>query len=244
MLSVQQRFNHASQTYDEVATIQKMCARKLCEKIMMQCSHASFSSVLDLGSGTGYMAEALLPYFPQSTFTLTDFAPNMLMRAEQKFRQSPNIRYQCADFANDRFDFHQLTVSNLAFQWVDDLERVILKHFNNTQTLAFSCLLSGTFDEWHTVLRQYDERYLTRPYPTEDFLMMFLAQQLDAKVVTTSEDYDVSFPNAYSLIRYLKALGATKSDAAMSLPTIKKMIAHDLPINMKYRVFYGVIQQW
>ncbi len=243
MLSVQQRFNNASQTYDDVAAVQRMSARKLCELIMAQGTQQSYTSVLDLGAGTGCMTETLLSYLADSTFTLADFAPSMLSRAAEKLERYTNLYYQCADFSTYPFGFHDLTVSNLALQWIENWQEVITRYFKNTHTLAFSCLLAGTFDDWYNLFNEDNDVQFNMKYPEEGTILEFL-KTLDAEIVTLSETYPLSFANPQAFMRYLKALGASKTKANIPLPLLKKILAHATPIHVKYRIFYGVIRPW
>lgn len=243
MLSVQQRFNSASQTYDDVAAVQKMSARKLCQLVMARSTQQSYTSVLDLGAGTGCMTETLLPYLSHSTFTLADFAPSMLSRASEKLQGYTNVDYQCADFSTFPFDFHDLTVSNLALQWVENWQEVITRYFKNTHTLAFSCLLAGTFDDWYNLFNQENDVEFNTRYPEEEAVLAFL-KTLDAEIVTVTEVYPLSFANPHAFMRYLKALGASKTNKNIPFSLLKKILAQATPIHVNYRIFYGVIRPW
>lgn len=242
MLSVQERFNRASRTYDEASAVQKASAHKLCEQLIAQGIPKTPTSILDLGAGTGGMTEALWPYFSNSRFTLADFSAEMLSSAAQKFQSHSNIEYQCVDFSTHSFDFHELIVSNLALQWVKNWQEVISRHAQNTHTLAFSCLLSGTFSEWYALINQYHGAWLRPAYPTEEALIAYL-DSLDATVVTTFEDYVLPFANTRALMSYLKALGASATEMNLPFSALREILAHASPIHLKYRIFYGVIHR-
>jgi malonyl-CoA O-methyltransferase len=243
MLSVQQRFNRASRTYDDVASVQKICARKLSKEIMERRGKQSWSSVLDLGSGTGCMFEALLPHLSESRFTLADFSPNMIACTAEKFQNFSNIQYQCVDFEKYCFDFHDLTVSNLALQWVKNWQEVVSRYFHNTRVLGFSLLLDGSFDNWYARLNDNLQKPAVVNYPSEEHVVEYL-KTFDADIFTQSDEYTLSFANTAALMKYLRALGASKSHMDIPFPIVKKMWACTEPIQVKYRVFYGVMQRW
>ncbi len=83
--------------------------------------------VLDVGSGSGVVAEAVLDAFPAARVTLQDFSAQMLARAKEKFRSHDRaIRYVQCDLLDPAwvqkvegpFD---LVVSGEAIHHLDDL---------------------------------------------------------------------------------------------------------------------------
>jgi trans-aconitate methyltransferase len=62
-------------------------------------------NILDLGSGTGYLAELLLSKFPSSNLTGLDIAENMLLECREK---NPNLNLIVSDMRTCLLDQHLL----------------------------------------------------------------------------------------------------------------------------------------
>jgi len=137
---IQTRFNKASRSYDDVAIVQKNAAKFLVDKLF---NHQNFipKTVLDLGSGTGYITELLLKKFPKSSFYLNDIADEMVAVCKAKFSQATNIYYLPGDMMRLNTDIYHCVVSNLALQWVSNLEDA-LRFFcsKSSNVFAFSTL--------------------------------------------------------------------------------------------------------
>ncbi|MEX2245180.1 MAG: class I SAM-dependent methyltransferase [Dehalococcoidia bacterium] len=59
-------------------------------------------NVLDLGAGTGLMSQPFARAFPNATFTLTDFAAEMLARAEGRFAaERARFTFENMDYATE-----------------------------------------------------------------------------------------------------------------------------------------------
>ena len=76
---IQQAFNMKASSYDEYSVAQREVGRRMIERLDL----LKFKplNILDLGSGTGYLAELLLDKFPESNVTCLDLAesiPDML----------------------------------------------------------------------------------------------------------------------------------------------------------------------
>ena len=77
-------FNKASHSYDTVAHIQRHAAEFLVGKLLA-LSNCVPKTILDLGTGTGYIPELLLLKYPDSSYYLNDIAYEMLERCRVKF---------------------------------------------------------------------------------------------------------------------------------------------------------------
>ena len=163
---VRQRFDAASQSYDAVATIQKECAQILVAHLEKKLPGFYPSSILDLGTGTGYVPETLFPHFPKSAYTLNDIAPQMLTHAWKKFGHSIQFESHLGDMETTDFPQHDLIISNFALQWTTDLGSTLERLYQRANVLAFSCLLEETFQGWTNLLQQSGIDTPTNPYPS------------------------------------------------------------------------------
>ncbi|MBI4443584.1 MAG: class I SAM-dependent methyltransferase [Acidobacteria bacterium] len=77
--------------------------------------------VLDLGCGTGTVAQGVLDAFPKARVTCLDLAENMIAIARGKLAPYHNVSYVVADFRVSDFDGkHDAVVSSLALHHLED----------------------------------------------------------------------------------------------------------------------------
>ena len=128
MSRVRNNFNNASSIYDENAFLQNEIATRLSEKLKVISINPE--SIIDLGSGTGFLSEKTAKIFPHANLICLDFAQKSLTKNTQKFKVCDNA-YQLPLKSNS-IDF---VISNLMMQWCPDLKTL--------------------FDECHRVLKPH-----------------------------------------------------------------------------------------
>lgn len=241
---IQQRFNTASHSYDQVATIQKECAQMLACELIATWPDFYPATILDLGTGTGYLPQVLLPYFPQSQFTLNDLSPAMLARAQEKTNFSSQFQFQLGDIETSEFAFHDLIVSNLALQWMNNLETTLKRFYCHSKIMAFSCLLDGTFKEWDSLLQYHGVQTSALIYPTDQQLKYFLLSLNPADYVFTTREFKMTFDNARAFMDYLQQLGASVSQTVVPFSQMKNLIkGPNQPFDVTYQVFFGILKR-
>jgi malonyl-CoA O-methyltransferase len=244
MLTVQQRFDAASSSYDEVAGAQQECAEILVAQLVEKWPDLLYTSILDLGAGTGFMSQLALSRFPDSYLTLNDLSPNMLQSAKEKLGAHTCVQYALGDLEKTVFDFHELVLSNLALQWVDELESAIQLHYMNSNVFAFSCLMDGTFSEWGELFKQHGEDSPVKQYPKQSDLERFLLSLNPKEYEFKTQELSLPFENAQAFMVYLKKLGASLGIVKPSISTLKRILkSEQQPFKMTYRVFFGLLKR-
>jgi tRNA (cmo5U34)-methyltransferase len=72
-------------------------------------------NVIDLGCGTGTLAQRILEKYPKARITCLDLAENMIQMARIKLTSHPNVTYVTGDIAHYEFDQpYEVIVSSLA----------------------------------------------------------------------------------------------------------------------------------
>jgi len=240
---IQRNFNRASASYDAVASIQKKCAAQLVDCLKKHFPTFYPDTILDLGTGTGYIPEILFDAFPESKFTLNDLSSHMLDKAGKKLR-SKSVTYVLGDMEVQHFDFQDLIISNLALQWVDDLYKTIRKFYEKSSFFAFSCLLDGTFSEWSKI---FIDASLTPPihrYPSRPALAHYIGSLQPSKYFCNACAFDLVFSSAADFMRYLKALGANYSHQPVMISDLKKVInMYTDKIKVTYKVFFCILSR-
>lgn len=239
---IQQNFNQASNSYDLVATVQKECAKKLIVELIKNFPHFQPSSILDLGTGTGYIPELLLPIFPKSTYTLNDIAPTMLEKAKEKLHAYKNLNFHLADIERSNFGFYPLIISNLALQWMNNLNNTLKKLYNHSDVFAFSCLLEGTFEEWANMFQSLP--LPTYSYPSRQSLESYLLSLQPKERFFDVQEFSLTFTSLFAFIHYLKKLGAHTSHQKVSLASLRQLLqSYQNEFTITYKVFFGLLKR-
>ncbi|WP_168464636.1 methyltransferase domain-containing protein [Wolbachia endosymbiont of Ctenocephalides felis wCfeT] len=238
---IQGNFSRASSSYDSVALVQKECAIKLVSILGNYFSEFYPYSILDLGTGTGCIPEILFNFFPRSKFALNDISSNMLTKAKEKLA-GRRVEFILGDMEELDFSFYSLIISNLALQWVNDINKIIKRSYENSDVFAFSCLLDGTFNEWSKIFIESSLPVPTYRYPSQQELESNLLSLNPSKYFFDLQEFKLSFSNASEFIRYLKNLGANQGSKIILPADLKKIIkTYTDKINITYKVFFGVL---
>lgn len=116
---LERSFSKAAESYDRHAGLQREVASDL-----VACSGGIAGRVLDLGCGTGFVAESLAHSAETRSYTGLDISLAMIDVASAKDSKEYERQWCCADmeslpFADNGFD---CISSSLAIQWLENLE--------------------------------------------------------------------------------------------------------------------------
>jgi malonyl-CoA O-methyltransferase len=118
-------FNHAAESYDAVAILQREVADRLLERL--DYIRIQPKIILDLGSGTGYCARLLESRYKKAKIIAVDIAEQMLAKNKNTRRWFDRKRYICGDIENLPIASKSadLVFSNLALHWCGDIEKAV-----------------------------------------------------------------------------------------------------------------------
>ena len=240
---VQTEFNKACTSYELVAYVQKQAAEFLIEKLLRHPINPP-KTILDLGTGTGYIPELLLNIFPNSTYLLNDISDKMLEVCKAKFMSYKNFTFLHDDMSTLQVNHCDLVISNFSLQWVNDLWSTIKKFHANSNIFAFSTLLNGTFNEWQNIINLYDNIHLNQ-YPTTEELIHYCNNiKGDKKLHFWTQDIPITFDNPLSFIQYLKNLGASTARNKMSVRSLKSLIRENHShLTVSYKIFFCIFEK-
>ena len=94
-LQARRSFDLAADTYDEAAVLQREVGNRLVGRL--DYIRLNPCRVLDLGAGTGHVAELLLERYRKADVWAADFAPAMLQKVRGRGRWLRRPRTVCAD---------------------------------------------------------------------------------------------------------------------------------------------------
>lgn len=124
----QQGFHAAAAQYDQHAQLQREIADRLIERL--DFIKLDPQRILDLGTGTGYLINALKQRFPKAQIVGADLAHGMLAYAKQQHQSwkpwQKTPAWVCADAERLPFQDHSfdLVISSLMLQWCHPLDTV------------------------------------------------------------------------------------------------------------------------
>jgi malonyl-CoA O-methyltransferase len=162
-------------------------------------------SILDLGCGTGFAAEAAALRWPDAAVTALDPSINMLDQARRKVERLRTIAADAAEvMLNERFD---LIVSSMMLHWLPSPEAMLDRWcgwLNLGGLLCVAFPVAGSFQEWRDLCATHDVSPGLWPLPQEDLVQHLTAQR-------ETQDIAVSYASAHDFVRQLKVLGAATS---------------------------------
>ena len=144
---IRQAFNTKASSYDEYSVAQREVGRRMIERLDLLKFKPS--NILDLGSGTGYLAELLLSKFPTSNITCLDLAENMLLECREKIPNSNLIvsDIESMPFKPESFD---LIISSFTLHWCEEIEKIfydVRKSLKNDGIFMFTTVGPNTLRE-------------------------------------------------------------------------------------------------
>lgn len=220
---VGQRFSRAVETYDEHAVLQREVARRLIAHI--ECTRLKPKQILDIGCGTGYFTGLLRNRFKRARMVALDLAESMIGAAKKKHaRRLPwqvKTGFATADalalpFPDGGFD---LVCSNLTMQWVAD-PRQMLAEMRRVLApgglILFSTFGRRTLSELRQSLAsiRHEHAGLVLPFPDVTTLGNSLMELPVELPVTDTDLFMLTYPDVMTLVREIKAWGASASAIA------------------------------
>ena len=205
-------FSQAAKTYDAAAFFQRIAGERLFERLdyfKLEPKH-----IVDLGCGTGVFTRELSARYSQAKVTGVDIAEGMIQWCRS---QSKAEDYLCADAVSLPFEDNSvdLIFSNLAIQWVEDLEKLFVelnRVLKPEGLLLFTTLGPDTLKELKQSFAKVDQHQ-----HVNDFIdmhnvgdAMLQAKMLDP--VVDAEPVMISYDKATELMRDLKDIGAHNID--------------------------------
>lgn len=242
-IKIKTAFDAASSSYDDFSEVQKQSADFLVNKLLNFDDSFYPKTILDLGTGTGFIPDMLVHHYPNGLYMLNDIAPKMIGAVKKKFSAYDNFKFSVADMEEANFENYDLIISNLAFQWANDLIGVIEKFYKKSKILAFSCLLDGTFCEWEAILKYHGLIGSLKKYPLATDLVSLCNQRGLNEIHFQTKNFQLQFSDIMSFINYLKNLGAGRTNTVISSSTLKSLIKADKrPFTITYKIFFAIIK--
>ncbi len=208
-------FEKAASSYDAVAILQLEVAKRLVER--MDVMSMKPVSILDAGSGTGFVSQLLADRFPKAKITALDLAFNMLKQAKNKrtVKQRWNKRFSYVNAEVENLPFadasFELVISGLTLQWCQDLPKVFAE-FRRVLApgglLLFSSFGPDTLKELRQSWAEVDDLAHVNAFADMHDVGDALMQSGFADPVMDMEMLTVTYKDVKTVMRDLKQIGA------------------------------------
>jgi len=209
-------FEQAAATYDSAAVLQ----REVCRRVLDRLDYIKIEprTILDAGSGTGGALSELARRYPRAHLVALDIALAMLLRGrvpwwERLIRMGRRPCAVCGDIeylplADASAD---MVWSNLALQWVNDLNRVFSGMWRVLAPgglLMFSTFGPDTLKELRHAYRSADAYTHVNRFVDMHDIGDIMVHSGFADPVMDMEYFTLSYTEVRELMRDLKAIGA------------------------------------
>lgn len=208
-------FEKAASSYDAVAVLQQEVADRLVER--MDLMSMKPVSILDAGSGTGFVSQLLAARYPKAKITALDLAFNMLKQAKSKrtFKQRWNKNFDYVNAEVESLPFadasFELVISGLTLQWCQDLPKVFAEFKRILAPgglLIFSSFGPDTLKELRQSWAEVDDLAHVNAFADLHDVGDALLQTGFADPVMDMEMLTVTYKDVKTLMWDLKQIGA------------------------------------
>ncbi|MBM9520068.1 methyltransferase domain-containing protein [Desulforhopalus vacuolatus] len=191
-------------TYEKHAGVQLALAQKLLEMVCEYTDDVSWGRVLEVGCGTGWLAERLVASRMPEHLYLNDIASELCTYAVQRLHAAPCLVESLAGDIEtlELPEKLQLVLSSSTLQWIEDLPTLFEHVYQSLLPggiMAFSIFAPGTMGEI-TALSGRGLHYFHRPQLSamlKDFTIL-------AEETVRQRSY---FPSLLALFRHIRNTG-------------------------------------
>ena len=232
--NISDNFDAAAESYDQSAKVQMVIAQRL----IAWGAKRDFipTSVLDIGSGTGFVADKAYQHWPSARIVALDSSVAMLKEAKRKMPQlSILIDDALTVEPNEQFD---MIFSSMALHWLPDPHAALRRWqaWLKPNGLLFVALpVEGSFQEWHSLSAQYNANIGLWPLPPSDFAS-------DLAVRSLHETISMTYSSANDFLRSIKMTGAATPRVGhrpIGTGQMRKILnASPRPFRVSYRVTF------
>ena len=201
---INNNFNKAAHYYSNYSVVQKHFANKLL--LIIKELEPQIGPWIDLGAGTGYLADLLEKNFMNINVMRIDFSPNML---KENKKHSKTILWDLNNDLPPYVNNASLMISSFCFHWLNEPEKKIREWLNRLIPGGFLIVLfpnNKSFPEWKDTCRKNNLDYSGLSLPCTNTLKSFVKEN---EIFLIKEfNYKETFPNIYKLFKSIINVGA------------------------------------
>jgi len=202
--TIKNNFNNAAENYLGYSNIQRHFAEKIV--CFLKRLNIQKGESIDLGSGTGLLADQIEKEFPNTKITRIDFSKKMLL---QNKKSSKRILWDLNNGLPPTIKNCPLMTSNFCIHWLNNPEKIIKDWFNKLRSggyLIISYPTINSFPEWKQTCKATNIEYSGLTFPiSKDIINSFNSDEI---VISNKYSYVENFPDIYKLFRSMVNVGA------------------------------------
>lgn len=202
-------FSRAARHYDSVAALQRDVGRRLLARL--DGLQIRPTTILDLGSGTGYFAPHLRQRFPAATYIGLDIAQGMVSYARARGEAQQQWLVGDAEELPLASGSVDLVFSSLAIQWCYQPQKLfseLARILGPGGKCVFTSLGPGTLQELRDAWAVVDTHQHVNSFITVDELAAAAGATAAVSLSLQQEKVTMEYPRVRDLLDELKALGA------------------------------------
>ena len=218
--TVKNNFNNAAANYSDYSNIQRVFAYKIVS--FLKSLNIKEGEWIDLGAGTGLLADEIEKEFFNKKVSRIDFSKEMLLKNKASSKKIlwdlnnglPNSIKNCA-----------LITSNFCIHWLYKPERIIKEWFSKLESGGYLIIAYPTtesFPEWKKTCRKINIEYSGLTFPSSKKII----ENFNPDEIYFSNNYLYleNFPDIYKLLRSIVNVGAQSSKGKRkTVQELKKM---------------------
>lgn len=245
--TVKQRFERHAHEYDQYADVQRiMIDRLLAQPLLhnyvnslhIEQGPAHIPQVLDIGCGTGLLAQALLERIERASFTLLDLSTQMLESAAGKLMAAGNVETEPVLIEADAEQWlteqmliassrayhpnrYSIILSSAALQWFEAPDVAVSRLVSILEeggVIAFATLLPGTLQELHDACAAADTA-MNKPiavrgqtyFSASQWQACLSSLRGDIQYTWHEEPIVMKYPDVKQLLRHVRRIGAANA---------------------------------
>jgi len=217
-LKVRHSFDRAASSYDEAAVLQREVSQRMLERLDLIKMQPE--TILDVGAGTGFVAQGLAGRYKQASIIELDMSVNMLLQSRQKtpwyrrlFKEKLSV---CGDAENLPFADASVDMlfSSLTIQWCNDLQKTFnefMRVIKPGGLLMFTTFGPDTLKELRQSWSEVDQSAHVSHFLDMHDVGDMLLQARMAEPVMDVEQFTLTYESVSSLVNDLRAIGATNA---------------------------------
>ena len=222
---INSNFNNAAHYYSNYSLVQKHFANKLIP--IIKELEPQIGKWIDLGAGTGYLADLLEKNFMNIKVTRIDFSQNML---KENKKNSQTMLWDLNIDLPPIINNASLIISSFCFHWLNEPEKKLKKWYDRLIPGGFLIVLfpnNESFPEWKETCQKNEIEYSGLSLPCTNNLKRFVDEN-DIFLIKEF-NYKETFPNIYKLFKSIINVGAHTSQSRRKTVSELKLMQKKWP---------------
>ena len=223
--TINNNFNNAADCYSKYSLVQKYFANKLL--IIIKELEPQIGEWIDLGAGTGYLADLLEKNFTNTNVIRIDLSPKML---KENKKNSQTILWDLNLNLPPYIDKASLIISSFCIHWLNEPEKKLRKWYDKLAPGGFLIVLfpnNESFPEWKDTCEKNNVEYSGLSLPCTKTLKRFIKEN---EIFLIKEfNYTETFPNIYKLFKSIINVGAHSTQSKRKTISELKLMQEKWP---------------